>query len=160
MCSRHSTRCVYCMWQSAFADIINKKAESYFDIIDWTWYIHVMIDTWLYSWPDVLYYNRLISLFLKLHIVCHCNTWDMLIDDVSYYLLITVLFMLFSYSVHLHDSIIVWSHDICTCTFPFFTHSLGILTPCICTSRYMGISFTEQTFEEIMCIWGVQSLFA
>ena len=74
-------------------------------------------------------------------------------------LLVTVLFMLFSYPVHLHDSIIVWSHDICTCTFPFFTRLLGVLTPWICTSRYMSIFFTEQVSEEIMCIWGVRSLF-
>jgi len=47
----------------------------------------------------------------------------MLIDVVSYYLFITVLFMLFSYPVHLHDSIIVWSHDICMCTIPTFLHT-------------------------------------
>jgi len=121
--------------------------------------MHVIIDTLLYSWPDIWYYNRLISLFITLRIVCHYNSWDMLIDVVSYYLLITVLFMLFSYPVHLQDSIIVWSHDICTCTFPFFTHLLGILTPWIYTSRYIRIAFTKQVFEEIMCIWGVHSLF-
>jgi len=33
--------------------LIDKKTESYIDIVDWTWYIHVMIDTWLHSWPDL-----------------------------------------------------------------------------------------------------------
>jgi len=49
----------------------------------------------------------------------------MLIDVVSYYLLGTVLFILFLYPKHLHDSIIVWSHDICTCTLPLFYTLIG-----------------------------------
>ena len=123
MCSKRSMGCVYCMWQLVFADIINNKTEFYIDIINWTWYIHVMIDAWLYSLPNIWSYNRLISLFFKLHIVYHCNTWDILIDVVSYNLLITILFMLFPYLIYLHDSIIICSHVICTCTFPlFYTH--------------------------------------
>jgi len=67
---------------------------------------------------------------------------------VLYYLLITILFMLFLYLVHLHDSTIVWSHDICVCTFLHFTHSLGasnsldlhiqVYDYCIPLIRYLG----------------------
>jgi len=32
MCTRRSMGCVYGMWQSMFADIINNKTESYIDI--------------------------------------------------------------------------------------------------------------------------------
>jgi len=46
-----------------------------------------------------------------------------LIVIVLYYLLIIILFMSFSNPVHLHDSIIVWLHDICICTFPFILHT-------------------------------------
>ena len=39
-------------------------------------------------------------------------------------------------------------------------HSFGdFWLPWIYTSKYMSISFTDQVYEEIMCIWGVQSLF-
>ena len=49
-----------------------------------------------------------------------------LIFIVLYYLLITILFMLFSYPVYFHGSSIVCSHDICSCTFLHFTYSMGV----------------------------------
>jgi len=85
-----------------------------------------MIDTWLYSWLNIWYYNRLISLLLKLGITCYhniCTIW--LIFIAPYSLLITVLFMSFSYPVYLYDSIIVCSHVICTCIFSLFYTLIG-----------------------------------
>jgi len=149
MCVRHSMGCVYYMWQLVFVDIINDKTEFYIDIINWTWYIHVMIDIWPYSWPKIWYYNRLISLFFKLRILCHCNTWDILIDVVSYNLLITVLFMLFSYPVYLHDSIIVYSHVICMCTFlSFYTLIGSFWLPGFAHPGIWLLHFVNQVFEE------------
>ena len=71
-----------------------------------------------------------------------------LIFIVPYSLLIITLFMSFSYPVHLHDSIIVWSHDICTCTFPFIlTHYLGVLTSWICIPD-LWLFIADHVFEE------------
>ena len=61
--------------------------------------------------------------------------------SILYYLLITILFMQFLYLVYFYGSNIVCSHDICMCTFPYFTHSLGVFwLPWICTSRSKDVS--------------------
>ena len=105
MCNRRSMGCVYYRCQLVFADIINNKTESYIDIVDWTWYIHVMIDTW--------------------HLIVYL-TWHIL-----YCVLSTLLFIYFMYvtshPVYFYSSIVViCTHCLCTCTFPFyFTHSLS-----------------------------------
>jgi len=97
MCSRRSMGCVYYGWQMVFVDIINNKTESYIDIVDWTWYIHVMTDTW--------------------HLIIYL-TWHIL-----YCVLFTLLFIYFIHtifysSIYYHHMLTV----ICTCTFHFILH--------------------------------------
>jgi len=96
-------RCVYCMWKLVFTEIINNN--NLFIIYckltwDHLWYRfhdrHLIV-----SWPDCTYGSS---------INCHYCSLMLCIS----------LHMLYFYSI-----IIICSHIICTCTFPFiFTHSL------------------------------------
>jgi len=113
MC-RRSMGCVHYRWQLMFADTINNKTESYIDIIDWTWYIHVIIDSW-----------HLIE-YLTWHILyCLLSTLPLI-----YFIHVT------SYPVYFYSSIVViCTHCFCTYTFPFyFTHWVNFWRPWICTS--------------------------
>jgi len=60
------------------------------------------------------------------------------------------LYLACYFNLLLYISFIVWSHDICTCTFPFIlTHSLGVLTRWICISRSMYIILLIRYLERI-----------
>jgi len=110
--------------------------------------------------PGIWYYNRLILLLLKLGIVVIMILvirW--LIVILLYYLLSTILFILFSYSVYFHG-VLWYAHMIYSCAPFLFLHThWEFWLPKFTHPGIWVIAFTEQVFEKIMCIWGVQSLF-
>ena len=94
------------------------KLKSYIDFVNWTWYICLIVDIWLYQWPDCIPDTRLDIWF--------CIHW------LFYYLCLICYFCFIP--VYMFHSLLIF---ICTCTFPFILiHSLGVLTPWICISRY------------------------
>ena len=118
---------VYYGWQLVFAYIIDDKTETYIDIVDWTGYIHVIIDIWLCSWPD-----------WTSDFVTDCPYCFPFIF-ACYFSLITIYIF------------IICSYVICTCTFPFIlTHSVGVLTPWICIFRSLHVILLIRYLERII----------
>ena len=108
----------------------------------------------LYIWYD----RHLIHVCHDRHTIVHmtwlyiwfcCWLTLLLFIDVMH----TVSYLLYFYSL-----IIICSHVICTCTFPFIlTHSLGVLTFWICTSRFLHVILLIRYLERITGILRSQS---
>jgi len=76
----------------------------------------------------------------------------MLIDILVYSIVSTLLFCSYYFltSICFYSCITICSHVIRTCTFPFIlTHSLGVLTPWICTSRSLYVILLIRYLERI-----------
>jgi len=73
---------------------------------------------------------------------CDRHLIEYLTGHILYCVLSTLLFIYFIHviSYSLIYIFFICSHVICTCTFQFIlTHSLGVLTPWICISRFVAI---------------------
>ena len=90
MCGRRSMGYVYYMWQLVFTDIINNKLFIIYCKLTcdhlWYWfhdrhyYVHAMIDTWLYSRPDCTYGSGIDCHFCSLmlcrpFLICYIFLW-------------------------------------------------------------------------------------
>ena len=127
--------------------------------------MHIMTDcvhlSCLYIWYDRhlihIWYDRYLTrdcitgwlILFKLFVTCYLSTCNILIDILVYSIVSTLLFC----SFYFYTCIILCSHVICTCTSPFIlTHSLGVLTLWICTSRSLHVILLIRYLERIIGI--------
>jgi len=98
-------RCIYCMWQLVFTDVINKN--KLFII-----YCNLTCDHLWYRFHD----RQILCTCHDGHLIA-LTTWlymSLLFIDVMY----TISYMLYFYNI-----IIICSHVICTCTFSLILHT-------------------------------------
>ena len=141
MCSRHSMRCVYCMWQLMFIDIINNNELSIM-YCDWLCSPYTCLLCWTLdgTYDLIIHWTLALNDFIQLIYRLWHLTLPHSFRVIRYHIVYSYAVchsVLHAWPFHYY---IVFHHIICTCTFLFiFTRSLGVLTLWIYTSRSMYV---------------------